>query len=183
MAGGMQGGYPSPAPVRRPGNNGILLWSLVGCGVIALLVVVIGGFMVRGVLKGPGAKGMLGVFSALAPAAESVGKVEASLSEYRKDHDGKYPPTLETLVPKYVSDKSAFLCGNSDDPKPMEYTAPKPDAPATTVVVRVHIGDIVTYTQRQRMYVCLLKNGEVESEQHTPIMPRGKRSIEQKRTY
>ena len=183
MAGGMQGGYPSPAPMRRPGNNGVLLWSLVGCGVIALLVVVIGGVMVRGVLKGPGAKGMLGVFSSLAPAAASVEKVKGGLNDYRKDHGGKYPPTLEALVPKYVSDKSAFVCGNSDDPKPMEYTAPKPDANDSTVVVRVHLGDIVTYTQRQRMYVCLLKSGEVESEQHTPLSPRDKRSIEQKRTY
>ena len=183
MAGGMQGGYPSPVPMRRQGNNSVLLWSLVGCGVIAVLLVVIGGFMVKKALKGPGAKGMFNVISSLPTVADRVERVGASLGAYRQDHGGKYPVTLEALVPKYVADKSAFVCGSNDDPKKMEYTAPKPDAADTTVVVRVHLGDIVTYDQRQRMYVCLLKDGDVESEQHTPMTSREKRPAEQKRTY
>lgn len=186
MAGGMQGGYPMPAPIKRPGNNGLLLWSLVGCGVIALLVVIIGGFMMTRLMKNSGAKGMFSVMAAMTPAAESVEKVGADLEAYRKDHDGQYPPTLDALIPKYAADKSAFISGGSDDPKPMEYTAPKPEASESAVVVRVHLGDITMVpTQRQQMYVCLLKNGEVVSEQdvRTVLSSRGKRLTEHKRTY
>ncbi|MCW3096439.1 MAG: hypothetical protein JWL77_2057 [Chthonomonadaceae bacterium] len=168
MAGRMQSAYPPPAPTRRQGNNGLLLWSLIGCGVIALLVVVIVGVMATSYMKKPGSKGLFGVagvVSTMTSAAENVEKVGAGLEDYRKDHNGKYPANLDALVPKYVPDKSIFVCGSSDDPKPMEYTAPKPDAADSVVVVRVHVGDIVMPNQRQQMYVCLLKSGEVDSEQ------------------
>ena len=187
MAGGMQGGYPTPTPMRRPGNGGLLLWSLVGCGVIALLVVVIGGVLMSKALKGaPGAKGMLNVFSAMDPAAKSVQKVESALEDYQKDHNGKYPATLDALIPKYVSDKSAFVCGEGDSPIPMEYTPPKSSDTETSVVVRVHLGDItIVRTQVQRMYVCLLKNGQIVSEQNvrTQIPKYSKGASESQRSY
>lgn len=187
MAGGMQGGYPPPAPMRRPGNNGLLLWSLVGCGVIALLVVVIGGVLLSKTIKGSaGAKGMFSVFSEMDPAAKSVQKVEVALEDYQKDHNGKYPATLDALVPKYVSDKSAFICGAGDSPTPMEYAVPKSGDDDGFVVVRVHIGDVkMIRTQVQKMYVCLLKNGQVVTEQNVrTIMPKySKDSGEAQRTY
>lgn len=185
MNGGMQGGYPPPAPMRRQGKNGVLLWSLVGCGIIAILIVVVVGVTASKVMKNTNTKGMFSVFSAMTPAAEGVEKVGASLEDYRKDHGGKYPPTLDALIPKYISDKSAFAVGNSDDPKQMEYTVPKADALDTVVVVRVHIGDIVMPTQRQQMYVCLLKDGEIASEQQvrTVLSKYGRRLTEHKRTY
>ncbi len=172
MAGGMKGAYPPPpAPMRRPGPNGVLLWSLVGCGVIALLVVVIGGVSVTRMFGNSKAKGMFSVMASVGPTGESVAKVGDGIEAYRKDHGGQYPPTLDALVPKYVADKSAFLFSNTEDPKPMEYTVPKPDAADGTVVVRVHIGDItMVATQVQRMYVCLLKNGEVVSDQNVRTM-------------
>jgi len=186
MAGGMQGGYPS-APMKRQGNGGLLLWSLVGCGVIALLVVVIGGVLLSKTLKGsPGAKGMMNVLSSMEPAGQSMQKVEVALEDYRKDHNGKYPAKLDELVPKYVSDKSAFVCGEGDSAAPMEYTAPKSSDTEGFVVVRAHIGDLtLVRTQVQRMYVCLLKNGQVVSEQNVrTIMPKySKDASEAKRTY
>ena len=186
MAGGMQGGY-SPAPTRRQGNSGLLLWSLIGCGVIALLVVVIGGVLLSKTLKGSaGAKGMMSVFSAMDPAAKSVQKVGSALEDYQRDHNGKYPATLDALVPKYVSDKSAFICGEGDSPAPMEYTAPKPGDTDTSVVVRVHLGDVtLVRTQVQRMYVCLLKNGQIVSEQNvrTLIPKYSKGATESQRSY
>ena len=186
MAGGMQGGYvPPPVPVRRQGNNGLLIGSLVGCGVIALLIVVIGGVTLNRMMKGPKTKGIFGVVTAITPTAESVTKVRDGLDAYRKDHNGKYPPTLEALTPKYFADKSAFVVGSSEDPKPMEYTPPKPDAPDSFVVVRAHYGDIVTYNQRQQMSILLLKSGEVDSEQmvRTPFSKAGERSETSQRTY
>jgi len=187
MAGGMQGGYPPPAPARRQGNNGLLVWSLVGCGVIALLVVVIGGFLLSKGLKNVGAKGMFSVMASVGPAAESVEKVGTGLEGYEKDHRGQYPPTLDALVPKYVADKSAFFCGESDAQKPMEYTVPKPNAEESSVVIRVHIGDIaIMPTQVQKMYVCLLKNGQIVSEQNVrTIMPKYSKGAAPKpaRTY
>lgn len=186
MAGGMQGGYTPPVPARRQGANSLLIWSLVGCGVIALLVVVIGGVMATRFMKKSGAGGMFSVMAAMPHAAEKVEKVEAGIEEYRKDHNDKYPATLEALVPKYVSDKSAFICGESDAPKPMEYAPPKPGASEGTVVISVHIGDIpIMNTQLQKMYVCLLKNGEVVSEQQvrTILSQHGKRLTTQTRTY
>jgi hypothetical protein len=189
MAGRMQGAYPPPPPAQRSGNNGLLLWSLVGCGVIALLVVVIAGFTLKGVIKGSGAKGMFSVMGAVNPAAESVQKVETGIEAYQKDHSGQYPPKLDALVPKYVADKSAFVCGESDSPMPMEYAPPKPDAAEGVVVIRVHIGDIPISigrsSQVQKMYVLLLKNGQVVSEQNVrTVLPRyGKGSSEGTRTY
>ena len=189
MAGRMQGAYPPPAPARRPGNSGLLLWSLIGCGVIALLLVVIAGVMLSKGLTSGGSKGIFSVVSAIPSAAESVQKVGTGIAEYRKDNSGKFPPSLDALVPKYVADKSAFVCGNADDPRTMEYVPPKADAPESTVVVRVHVGDIVMPNQRQQMYVLLLKNGEVDSEQQarTVLNKAGKNAFdhaaEPKRTY
>ncbi len=189
MAGRMQGAYPTPAPARKQGNNGLLLWSLIGCGVIVLLGVIIAGVMLKGAIQSGGSKGIFGVVSAIPSTAESVQKVGASIAEYKKDNGGKFPPNLEALVPKYVADKSTFICGNADDPRTMEYTPPKADAPESTVVVRVHVGDIVMPNQRQQMYVLLLKNGEVDSEQQarTVLNKAGKNagdhSAQPKRTY
>ncbi len=189
MAGRMQGAYPPPAPAQRAGNNGLLLWSLVGCGVIALLVVVIAGFTLKGVLKGSGGKGMFSVMAAVEPTAASVQKVENGIEAYQKDHNGQFPPTLDALVPKYVADKATFVCGESDSPAPMEYAAPKADAPAATVVIRVHIGDIPISigrsSQVQKMYVLLMKDGQVVSEQNVrTVLPKyGKGAAEGSRTY
>ncbi|MCW3055162.1 MAG: hypothetical protein JWN14_4332 [Chthonomonadales bacterium] len=186
MAGGMQGGYP-PAPTRKQGNSGLLLWSLVGCGVIALLVVIIGGVMLSKTLKGSaGAKGMMNVLSSMEPAGQSMQKVEVALEDYQKDHNGKYPATLDALIPKYVSDKSAFVCGEGENAVPMEYTVPKSSDTDGFVVVRAHIGDLtLVRTQVQKMYVCLLKNGQVVSEQNVrTIMPKySKDASGAQRTY
>lgn len=192
MAGRMQGAPPPPVANQRQGNNGLLLWSLVGCGVITLLVVIIVGVMATSYMKKSGSKGFFGVagvVSTMTTAAENVEKVGVGLEAYQKDHGGKYPPNLDALVPKYVADKSVFVCGGSDDPRPMEYTAPKPNDADSVVVVRVHVGDIVMPNQRQQMYVCLLKSGEVDSEQQarTVLSKAGKHTTlpatEHKRTY
>ncbi len=190
MTGGMQGGGqgaypPPPAPARRSGGNTVLLWSLVGCGVIAVLLVIIGAVLVTKITKNPGTKGLFSVMAAVTPTAQSVDKIGASLEEYQKDHGGQYPPTLEALVPKYVSDKSSLVCGSSEDPKPMVYSLPGPDTKPEAIVVRVYIGDIVMPNQRQQMSVCLLKNGEVVSEQvaRTVMSKSGRRLSERKRSY
>lgn len=175
MAGGMQGGYPPPAPARKAGSTGILLWSFVGCGVIALLLVIIGAVLVNKGMKTEGGKSIFGTISAVPSAAENVEKVSAALEKYKQDNGGKYPSTLDALVPKYVADKSILTSGG-DAPHPMEYTAPKPDAADTAVVVRVHVGDITIPQQQQRLYIVLLKNGEVDQEQLArTIMSRGRK--------
>ncbi len=188
MAGGIQGGgqqgaYPQqPAPKRRQGANGVLIWSMVGCGVIALLLVIFGAVVANRFVHNPGGKGFIGVMTSVTPAAQSVRTMGTSIESYQKDHDGKYPPTLEALIPKYVADKAALSCGSSEDPKPMEYSQPKPDASVEAVVVRVHIGDIVLPNQRQQMYICLLKSGDVVSEQVArTIMSKSEKTSPQSR--
>jgi hypothetical protein len=184
MNGGMPGGYTPPVPTRRQGGNSYLAWSLVGCGVIGVLIVVIGGFMVKRALKNLDTKSIVGVVSSMEPTAENVKKVGAGIEAYKKDHQGKYPASLEALVPNYLADKSALLSAG-DTPQPMEYTVPKPNAVGGAVVVRVHVGDIVTYNQRQIMYMCLLKSGEIDSEQtvRTVFQKPGAAEAEKERSY
>lgn len=161
MAGGMQGGFPvQPVPVQKPGNSRVWLWSLVGCGVIALLVVVIGGILLTKFLNG---SSILGVGDAMKTASTNFSKVSDAVESYQKDNSGKYPPNLDALIPKYLADKSTLTSGGAT-PHPMVYTVPKADADGETVVMRVYVWEVSVPPQKQKIYLVLLKNGAIEQE-------------------
>lgn len=55
-----------------------------------------------------------------AESLEKAKKIYAACKAYAGDHEGKYPPTLEALAPKYVPDPSLFVSPFEDD-EPLGY--------------------------------------------------------------
>lgn len=51
---------------------------------------------------------------------EKAKKIYAACQAYAGDHDGKYPPTLEALAPRYVPDPSLFVSPFDED-EPLGY--------------------------------------------------------------
>ena len=181
MAGGM-GGYggqnlppmqpmqPMPPPVRekRSGANGCLIGGLVGCGVLLLLFVVGGIFAMNGLKNSKGGIGkMMSNIQAGQEYAPKLVLVGAALERYKNDHGGKYPASLNALVPKYMPDKSAFTPKSSETT--IDYTPPKPDSKPDAVVLSVTNGEAeISFgasSSRSTLYYRLLKNGNIVQDQ------------------
>ena len=180
MAGGM-GGYggqnlppmqpmqPMP-PVRekRSGSNGCLIGGLIGCGVLLILFVVAGMMGVNALKNGKGGIGkMMSNIQAGQEYAPKLVQIGAALDRYKDDHGGKYPASLNALVPNYMPDKAAFTPKSSETT--IEYTPPKPDSKPDAVVLSVTNGEAeISFgasTSRSTLYYRLLKNGNLVQDQ------------------
>ena len=173
----MQPMQPAPPPARekRSGSNGCLIGGLAGCGIL-LVVLVIGGMALMNNFKNSKAGGGFGkmmsnieVGREYAPKLVQIG---AALDHYKEDHDGKYPATLNALVPKYMPDKTAFTPATSETV--LEYTPPKPNARPDAIVVSVTNGEIVILTSRSTIYYRLLKDGSIVQDQLQRVDVSGK---------
>src|SRR5689334_14669395 len=101
----MQGGYPygaPPPPVQRSGGSWAV-WLAVGCGGLVLLMVVAGIFAFSAVSQDKGFKKLVQNAASGPERAQSLLMVRQALHEYRQENNGKYPDTLEKLVPKYLN--------------------------------------------------------------------------------
>ncbi len=65
-------------------------------------------------------------------------KICLACRQYSREHDGHYPPTLDTLFPKYLQDRGMLASPVSPaDPNGYIYTPPTPalvDSPDTVVL-------------------------------------------------
>ncbi|HZO88214.1 MAG TPA: type II secretion system protein [Chthonomonadaceae bacterium] len=166
MAGGVPGGgYPTP--VRRSGSS-CLTWGLAGCGVLVLIIGIAFAIAVYRFWRSPTAKRFQAAYTEAASCADNLEAIRMALNKYTTDHKGKYPPALADLVPKYLPDKSALTCGAAAPggtagsvPMHLEYRPPKPDAPPDTPVVSFRGEEASVFTQKQTIYLRLLKDGRI----------------------
>ena len=179
MAGGM-GGYsgpnlppvqqmppmqmPPPMREKRSGPNGCLIGGLAGCGILLIVLVVVG---MAGINAAKSGKGGIGKMVTNIMAGEEyvpkMRKVSAALDQYKDDHDGKYPASLSALVPKYMPDKASYTPDSSETN--LDYTPPKPDAKPDTAILSVTNGESQILTTRTTIYVRLLKDGSIVQDQ------------------
>jgi hypothetical protein len=184
MAGGMQGG-PGYMPARRSGTSGCVTWGLVGCGVLVLICAVLFAVGIYRFNKVGGFKMVTNIMSAQS-CGRNLAELRVGLEKYTAAHKGKYPPSLSDLVPKYLPDKSALTCGGTSAgnetsaPLTMEYTPPKPNAPSDTPVVSFRSSETSILTQRQVLYLRLLKDGRIVSDSVTRTeIPQYRQTTEQ----
>lgn len=172
MQGGMPGGgyqqpggMPPPVPVRKSNNSGCLIWSLVGCGALVVVAMILGALGLKQADKGGFLKKTLENASIGQQCIPNLGTVDTALERYRQDHKGKYPSSLKALIPKYLTGDSELTCGSASDTRPMEYSPPTVNSEPDAVLVRVHTGDSsIANIQVQKGYVCLLKDGTVVTQ-------------------
>jgi len=69
-------------------------------------------------------------------ALAQLKQVGVGCQAYANDHDGKFPPKLDELVPRYVPDAALLLCPYPDKkaPKPFEYFGGSTADPADQIL-------------------------------------------------
>lgn len=91
--------------------------------------------------------------------------VRDALQRYMKEHRGAYPETLTALVPKYLADATALTIKKSGgQTEKIHYFRPDTDTLSDEPVASYHISDL-TLIQQQRLYLRLLKDGRIVTEQ------------------
>lgn len=113
-------------------------WVLGGLGCLGLMVLAVGFvfLMMRGLQQS-------GVGQAIRTAAESeqrlkprLAAIAQAIEEYARENNGRYPPSLKALVPKYLPETALAPVVLEDGTKyEFVYRPPKPDDPPDTVML------------------------------------------------
>lgn len=113
-------------------------WVLGGIGCLGLLVIVLVGlyFLARAVQESG-----LGQVTQIAAEAEQKLKprltaIYQGIQQYAQANNGKYPPNLKALVPKYLTEEALTPVVMSDGTEyKFVYRPPKPNDPPDTVIL------------------------------------------------
>jgi hypothetical protein len=169
MQGGVSGGYTPPVPMRRSNTSSCLIWGLVGCGALVVIGVVFGVVFVSRASKSGFMKDMMGSMQAMPECSRKLAGVKTALDSYESDHKGKYPGSLNDLIPKYLPDKSDLTCGSTAGSAiTAEYAPPKSNTAADAPVVSFYTGTTnISFGRSQSItyYVRLLRNGRIVMDQ------------------
>lgn len=166
---GIPGGSPPIQPRRaRSAGNTCLIAGLSGCG-LGLLILV--GFGIYAAKKaGPGLKGFLSGVSSGPACKQKLTAIEAALEEYLKQHNGKYPPKLEDLIPNYLPDNSNFTYSSSPSEPVINitYHPPSPNEPGSAILAGFKTGTTeMVPGQTLTISIDLLKDGEIVEDSLT----------------
>jgi hypothetical protein len=157
---------PPPAPPRR--SNGCLITGLAGCGALILILIIASVFLANGLGKNGGLSGLVAGEQAAPGCKEKLASLQTALTTYRRDHKDHYPAKLADLVPNYLVDDSNFSYHDGAGDHAMEYSPPSAGAPDDAVVAGFETGTFQLMSiQKTRIYVRLLKNGQIVMEQLT----------------
>ncbi len=166
-------GGPAPIPTPRRAGPGCLAWGLAGCGVVLVILLIVGGITASQFSRSKLGGQLSSQLKSMVDSPTRLKSIDRALEAYKIDHAGKYPASLKDLSPSYLP-ASPRVAGSDASPAPLEYTRPGPRAPSDFVVVRVSTLKIsAIQTQVQTVYTCLLKNGSIVQEQvvRTQLMP------------
>ena len=155
---------PQGVPVRRGGGGStVIVWLLSGCGLIAVLCIVLGVFFVKSI----GASDLVKNQGGIQLARKNLVEIRTSLNQYVKEHKGNYPRSLEESVdPAYLS----YASSSTGKTIKVSYDAPAPDADDDTAIAGFYVGEMTMNmgtTIQQWTYVRLLKDGTIVQEQIT----------------
>lgn len=162
MAGGVQSGFgPPPPPAPRSGNSSCLSWGLGGCGLVVILVSILGAVMFNRFAKDKGAQQFFNSMQSAQSCVGNLNMLRAALQNYQADHKGKYPATLSTLIPKYLPNSSALTCGTANT-MTLEYTPPRLNAPSDSPVVSFRSAEAVLFGKSRQVTIYrMLKDGRI----------------------
>ena len=159
-----QGRYipPQGVPVRRGGGGStIVVWLLSGCGLVAVLGVLIGIFFIKSI----GASDLVKNQGGIQVARRNLVAIRTSLNQYVQEHKGNYPRTLEESVdPAYLS----YASSSTGKTINVSYDFPAPDATDDTAIAGFYVGEMTMNLGtriQQWTYVRLLKDGTIVQEQ------------------
>ena len=144
---GFQYGYQEP--LQKKSGPGCWLWVPVGCGSALIVLFIIFALVVHSVLHSPHSKslvdssgGMLRGGMEVADAGEKMKLINRKVILYRQS-TGHYPPTLQALVPQYLTDGSQLHILADPNPNPAHvsfiYMKPADNAPSNTVYLTGHV--------------------------------------------
>ncbi len=112
-------------------------WVIGGIGCLGLLIIMAIGMYFLG-------RAFQGVFGGVIQSAQEMesvfepryNQVVNAIKQYLQDNNGKYPPNLQALVPKYLQADALQPIVLSDGRQiKFVYKPPKPDDPSDTVVL------------------------------------------------
>ncbi len=184
MVGSPGGGYGAGAPIRKSGG-GCLPWALGGCGLLVVIVVVIGVAGVMRIARDPNFRKAINSAASAPQCGQNLQSVRDGLEAYRNAHGGKYPPMLAALSPKYLTDPSLLVCGSQGGERmKTEYTPPKSDSSADAPIVSYVGGETTLLAGKMTRIgsIRLLRDGRIVSDQvqRMEIVPRGGRASQGK---
>jgi hypothetical protein len=151
-------------PVRRGrGGSGAMVWLLGGCGLIAVLLLVLSAVAVKNLFNTDLVKNQ----SSIPTASRNLVEIRLALDQYTRQHNGKFPASLEGVVdPSYLSYQSS----STGETIKAVYTPPAPNAPDDTPIAGFYVGQFsmnVGQMVTQRTYLRLLKDRTIVQEQIT----------------
>jgi hypothetical protein len=159
-----QPGYPQQPPTyytQPPRSSNPWMWIGITCLVVGFLAIVAIGICVYSVLRNPDVRKTFTAAAQEGPRMETCERqltdIGQALKRYADDHDGAFPDKLDDLVPKYMKDKSEFVCPSADGAGEYTYHKPQPSDPGSTVVIECNRHNMGMVTMR----LTLDKDGSV----------------------
>ena len=159
-----------PVPVRRRSSNGCLVPTILGCGALVVIVIVIGVVAASNLNKHGGFGNIMRSAEATTPAARKLWYLREALDRYRSAHKGAYPKTLDQITPFIAPvDADPTICMECSQPDAV-YTPPGAKTDPHAPVIRFFAGEgdinIGPLTQRHLTYISLLANDEITQDQN-----------------
>ena len=116
---------PPPPPPRASGGDGCWKWGAIGCGMgcLSLAILVAAVLFIFMPQFRPMISECMKIEAEVAMIQREMQLTLGSLQRYR-EANGKYPPTLQALVPAYVSDASALRFSQNARGPLFKYTVP-----------------------------------------------------------
>lgn len=158
-------------------------WVIGGLGCLGLLVIMVIGMYFLG-------RAFQGTFGEIVKSAQEIesvfepryDEVVEAIKQYLQDNNGKYPPNLQALVPKYLQADALQPIVLSDGKQiKFVYKPPKPDDPPDTVVLE-HSPPVVMTVEmfgekvETRITYQLRKDGSIAHKQEQ-VSSSGERRI------
>lgn len=156
-----------PIDKKKRSGFGCLIGSMVGCGTLTILLVIVGALAVQKIGRNKDIQKVFGQIASVGGCSKNMVQVRDALKRYRHDHKGAYPADLKELSPRYLANSNALWCGNGKDAaESLKYFRPSANATPTTVVARVKSLEMdIMGKQHQIAYLALRVNGDIVQEQ------------------
>src|ERR1043165_8998627 len=120
-----------PPPPRRSSGDGCWKWGAISCLGGCLLLVLVFAIGIYFFSRSPMFKQIVKSADLQQRATRNLDEIYGAIESYRKDHEGKYPDNLQTLIPKYLASEQVFKPTADGSGPPIVYHKPPKDASDT----------------------------------------------------
>ncbi len=167
-------------PYRRGRTS---CWVLGGLGCLGLLILAFVGIYLLG-------RAIQQSFGGVIQQSEQMERmviprmksIYQALQRYAADHNGKYPPNLQALAPRYLDQSylQPIAVQGQKTPIKIIYKPPKPDAPPDTIVLEHQPPIVMKFgmfgeSVETRITLQVQKDGQISQMQETLSSSGGRR--------